>query len=510
MQGTKKIVVNTAFLYIRLVFVLVISLFTVRIVLKSLGDIDYGIYNVVCGFVSIFGFLNTSMTSGVQRFYNYELGKNGSKSVARVYTSSLYIQMFLALLLIIIVEIIGVWYVNTKMVIPVEKLKVANYIFQFSLVGMMLTFLQIPYAAAIVAYEKMNYFAIVGIIDAAAKLLIAYALVLTPDRLLFYAGLLMLINVMDFFLFFIYARRHFKDLIFEKQRDNVLIKEMLLFVGWNTFGSFSYVIRWQGVNVLMNAFFGVIVNAANGIASQVSSALAYFSGNLVLAFKPQLTQSYASGNYKQTRYYLFLLTRMSYALVYTLSVPIILEINYILNLWLGENVPEYTASFSILVIISVLIGCFHTPLVQVVHATGKIRFLQIITTIIITSILPISWICFRMGLNPNWAYWITIIIYLINQVVGMIVARKVFYYSYRSYIKDVIIKSLLFTLIVPIFPFVLLNYMDPSFFRLICVCLITTVISLIATYVLMLSSEERSQIRTKINRLVNKNKTNKL
>ena len=507
MQGTKRIVANTTFLYIRLVFVLLISLFTVRIVLKSLGVIDYGIYNVVCGFVSMFGFFNTAMTNGVQRFYNYELGKNGCKAVSRVYTSSLYIQIGLALLLIIVVEVIGIWYVNTKMVIPVDKLYVANYIFQFSLVGLMLSFLQIPYVAVIVAYEKMNYFAFVGIIDAIAKLLIAYAIISTPNRLLFYGGLLMLINVLDFFLFFVYARRHFEDLIFEKQRDKALIKEMLLFVGWNTFGSFAYVIRWQGVNVLMNAFFGVIVNAANGIASQISSALAYFSGNLVLAFKPQLTQSYASGNYRQTCYLLYLMTRMSYALVYTLSIPVILEIDCILNLWLGDDVPEYTASFSILVIISVLIGCFHTPLAQVVHATGKIRFFQIITSLIITSILPIAWICFRVGLNPNWAYWVTIVIYLINQIVGMIIVQNIFDYSYISYIKEVVLRSLAFSIIVPILPFVLLNYMNPSFIRLIYVCLITAGVSLIATYGLMLSSEERGQIRTKLNRFVKNNKT---
>lgn len=247
------------------------------------------------------------------------------------------------------------------------------------------------------------------------------------------------------------------------------------------------------------------MNAANGIASQISSALAYFSGNLVLAFKPQLTHSYASGNYRQTRYLLYLMTRMSYALVYTLSVPVILEINYILNLWLGDDAPEYTASFSILVIISVLIGCFHTPLVQVVHATGKIRLFQIITSVIITSILPVTWLCFRMGLNPNWAYWVTIIIYLINQIIGMIIVRKVFDYSYVSYIKEVVLRSLAFTIIVPILPFVLLNYMNPSFVRLIYICLITAGISLVATYGLMLSSEERDQIKMKLNRFVKNN-----
>lgn len=294
MQGTKKIAVNTVYLYIRLIFVLVISLFTVRIVLKALGDVDYGIYNVVGGFVGMFGFLNTSMTNGVQRFYNYCLGKDGEKSLSKVYTASLYIQAGLAFFLILLVEGIGVWYVNNVMVLPVEKLLVANYLFQFSLIGLLLSFLQIPYSAAVVAYERMNYYAIVGIIDAVAKLGIAYAVIVVPEKLLYYGALLLGINILNFCLFFFYARCNFKTLVLEKKTDKHLVKEMLSFTGWNTFGSFAYVIRWQGVNVLMNAFFGVIINAANGIASQVSSALAYFSGNLIMAFKPQLTQSYAA------------------------------------------------------------------------------------------------------------------------------------------------------------------------------------------------------------------------
>lgn len=500
MQGTKKIAANTLFLYIRLIVVLVVSLFTVRIVLKSLGEVDYGIYNVVCGFVSMFGFFTTAMTNGVQRFYNYELGKYGTKSLGRVYTSSLYIQMVLALIVIIVVEIIGIWYINTQMVIPAEKLSDANYIFQFSLIGLIFSFIQIPYSAAVVAFEKMNYYALVGVIDTFTKLMVAYALVVTPNRLVFYGAFLLFISILNFFLYFIYSRIHFKSLVFYSQRDNVLIKKMLSFTCWNTLGSFAYVIRWQGVNVLMNAFFGVIINAANGIASQVSSALSYFSANLILAFKPQLTQSYASRDLGRTCYLLFLMTRLSYALVYTLSIPVILEIDYILNLWLGNDIPEYTSSFSVLIIISVLIACFHTPLVQIIHATGKMRSFQIITSIVITSILPIAWICFRVGLNPNSAYWGTIIIYLLNQLVGMYLVKQQFDYSYALYVKDVILRCLAFTIVVPILPCILLNLMETSFLRLICICLITALWALVAIYFLILTSIERNIINTRINK----------
>ena len=506
MQGTKKIAVNTVYLYIRLIFVLVISLFTVRIVLKALGDVDYGIYNVVGGFVGMFGFLNTSMTNGVQRFYNYCLGKDGEKSLSKVYTASLYIQAGLAFFLILLVEGIGVWYVNNVMVLPVEKLLVANYLFQFSLIGLLLSFLQIPYSAAVVAYERMNYYAIVGIIDAVAKLGIAYAVIVVPEKLLYYGALLLGINILNFCLFFFYARCNFKTLVLEKKTDKHLVKEMLSFTGWNTFGSFAYVIRWQGVNVLMNAFFGVIINAANGIASQVSSALACFSGNLIMAFKPQLTQSYAATDYNRVRYLWFLMTRMSYALVLTLAIPIIFEIDYILRIWLGDGVPEYTESFSILVIISVLIGCFHSPMVQIIHATGKMRKFQIITSIVITSILPLAWLCFKMGLNPNWAYWVTIFIYVVNQIVGMMMVKQIFDYSYSSFVKDVILRCIAFTITTPIVAMVLVELVPSSFIRFVAICLATALMSLGITYVVILNKNERKFLISKMKNFIKHNK----
>lgn len=494
MQGTKKIASNTVYLYIRLIFVLFISLFTVRIVLGALGEIDYGVYNIVCGFVSMFGFLNTSMTNGIQRFYNYNLGKNGGECIGIVFTTSIYIQAALAVTLIVLVESIGLWYVNNVMVLPVEKLPVANFLFQFSLIGLLLSFLQIPYSAAVVAYERMNYYAFVGIVDAVAKLGIAYAITITPEKLFYYGFFLLCVNIMNFLLFFYYARHNFKNLRLIEKPDKKLAKEMLSFTGWNTFGSFAYIVRWQGVNVLMNTFFGVIVNAANGIASQVSSALAYFSGNLILAFKPQLTQSYAAMDYKRTQYLWFLMTRVSYALVLTLSIPILLEIEYILNIWLGGNVPDYTTTFSILVIITVILGCFHSPIVQIIHATGKMRNFQIVTSIIIISILPLSWLCFAMGLNPNWAYWVTIIVYVMNQITGMIMVKQYFDYSYSSYIKDVVLRCILFTIITPIAAIILDMLMLPSFIKLIAICLATALIALGSTYFIILNEAEKKSV----------------
>lgn len=504
MQGTKKIAINTVFLYIRLLFVLVISLFTVRIVLQSLGEIDYGIYNVVCGFVSMFGFFSTAMTNSVQRYYNYEIGQGKPKGLSCIYSSAIVIQIGLAFLLLLIIEVMGTWYLNNKMVIPISRLVEANWIFQISIINLVITFIQIPYSAAVVAYEKMSFFAIVGIIDAVLKLVTAYMIILMPDRLVSYVTFLLLINIINYSLFYLYTKKNFKELVFSRKLDYLTIKDMLSFTGWNTFGSFAYVVRWQGVNILMNAFFGIIVNAANGIVSQISSALSYFSGNLILAFKPQLTQAYASGNNNRTIYLLYLMTRISFALVFTLSIPLFLEINLILNIWLGNNVPEYTPLFAILVIISVILGCFHAPLAQVIHATGRIRWFQLITSLIIVSILPFSWVAFHFGYSPYWAYYITIIVYVVNQIVGMIMLKKVFNYSYSSYLGKVILPCFVFTILTPIIPLILSNVISDSIIRFLIICFMSIMSSGICTYIIILNSDERNKINLKIKKIITK------
>ncbi len=488
----QRIARNTIFLYIRLVIILIVSLYTVRVVLRALGVVDYGIYNVVGGFASMFGFFCTTMSTATQRFYNFEIGKKGYDSVKRVFNSSIRIQLFFSFIVFVLGELLGVWYINHKLVVPETRLMVANWVYQFSLYSLIFTIIQIPYLAAIMAFEKMNFYAIVGIVDAFLKLFIAIIITYTSiDKLLLYVFLLFIISVINFVLYRSYCKRNIPFIQLEKPYDLKLVKKMLSFSVWNLFGTFSYMMRNQGLNVLINAFFGAVINSASGIAGQVSGALQTFTSNIVIAFKPQLTQSYAREEYLSTKKLFFVMSKVSYALVLVLGVPVILEMNYILCLWLGEGIPEYTVSFSRLTILSMLISVLHTPIVQVVHATGKIKKFQILTSLMILSILPTSWVCLRTGMSPNSVYWVTILVFMLNQILGLWLLHKSFQYQYIEYIKTVLLPCLGFTVLLIIIPTVTLILMSESFIRLFTICFESLFLGIIGAMCIILNREER-------------------
>lgn len=441
--GNRQIAKNTVFLYGRLLLVLFVSLYTVRVVLNALGVVDYGVYNVVGGFVSMFGFLNTSMANATQRFYNYEIGKNGHQAANKVFNAAFRTQLYLSITLVLICEIVGLWYVNTYMEVPPERLNAANFIFQFSIVSLAITILQVPYSAATMAYEKMDFYAVIGIIDVILKLAIAIIVkFFNGDRLIIYGGLLLFISFANLALYYLYTVRNFPWLKLSSHNySRSFQKEMLSFAGWNLLGSFAFMLRNQGLTVLLNYFFGVIVNAANGIATQISSALQQFSTNLIIAFKPQLVQSYAIENYDRTREMLFMMTKTAFALLYMLSVPLIFNMDYILQLWLGSDIPEYTSTLSNLVIITVLINCLHTPIVQVIHATGKIKTFQVGTSVIVCSIIPLSWIYLKFGGGPESCYIVCIVVFILNQIYAMRMLKQVFDYTYTDYIKKFLLNA---------------------------------------------------------------------
>lgn len=504
----RRIARNTVFLYGRLLVVLVISLYTVRILLNALGVEDYGVYNVVGGFVSLFSFFNTTMANATQRFYNFEIGRNGEEAVNEVYNAVIRTQIICAIIIILVTEVIGVWYVNTKMIIPADRLWAANGIFQFSVLSLLLMILQIPYSAAAMAYERMDFYAIVGVIDVFLKLVIAFIIqYYAGDKLFLYGILFSTIAMIDFGLYYIYSKKNFRWLKYKKIYSKQLQKELLSFSGWNIFGSSAYMLRQQGINILLNYFFGVIVNAANGIASQVSSALQYFSANLVIAFKPQLIQSYASGNYDRTREMFFMMTKISYVLMYVIAIPIMINVDYVLKLWLGDAIPEYTSDFSILVIIMMLVGTLHTPIVQIIQATGCMRRFQIITSIVICSIIPISLICFIIGCDPKSCYWVCVIIYIINQIVALKMLNDIFEYSYWDYFKLVILKCITFSLVLPIIPIIIKQCIDNPLQVLLLTCIASFFISIPLFFIVILNQSERAVMFSSIKQKYLKDKS---
>lgn len=475
-----------------MLFVLLVTLYTTRVVLKALGVEDYGTYNVVCGFVALFGFLNTSLSQGIQRFLNYELGQGGNDAVVKVFNTAFIIQLGLITLLFIVLEVVGYYWFTYELVVQDNRREVAWIIFQFSIVSMLVNILNTPYAALIMSYERMNYYAVVSIVDAIIKLFVALSLpYVSIDKLLYYGTLLMAVSLLDFFMYSLYCRKHFSFVKINFHFEKSLFRSMCSFSGWNFFGSLASVAKTQGTNILLNSFFGVVVNASSGIAAQVSSAIQQFSLNIVIAFKPQLITAYAQNNIQRVQKMMFIMSKVGFSLVFTLAIPILLEIDYVLVLWLGDDVPDYAAEFSRLTVVAMVIGILNTPVTQVIHATGNIRRYQVITSIVMCSILPISWFFLRAGYDAQLTYWITVFMTVLNQVFSLMVLHAEFKFSFKKYLTDVIVPCVCLSLLAPILPWATLRLMEPSFCRLIIVCFTAVIIMCLLGYFLLLNKSER-------------------
>lgn len=497
-QNNARIARNTAFLYARMFLVLIISLYTSRVVLKSLGASDYGIYNVVAGFVTLFAFINTSLTGAVQRFYNYEGSKRGEVGVNSVYAVSIVIQIVFSVVLVALLESFGLWYLNNVMVIPPDRVFAAQIVYQLSVLSLITIFLQIPFSAIIVSLERMDFYALVGVVDVIFKLIIACILPrVSFDSLIFYAILLCLVTVLDFSLYYFYAKRTFKFLKFSSSLvDKNLLKSMLSFSGWNLLGTFSSAVYGQGINLVLNKFFGTIVNAARGLSFQIMNALHGFVINLTMAFRPQLIDSYACGDYNRTRNILFFESKCCYLLLLLLITPVILEIDYILKIWLGDSVPDNTAIFTILVLLYMLETSYVSPFAQVIHATGKMKKYHIVTSIIICSNIPVSYLALKCGGEATIVFYISLIIGLIMVVAVMALVAAVFDYGVSLFTKKVIFPCVLVSLLSPILPLAARLIMPESFLRFILVSSMSIIATLSIIYAIALEDKERKKVIT--------------
>lgn len=495
MDNNKRIAKNTIFLYGRMLLILFISLISTRIVLKELGIEDYGIYNVVCGFVYMFNFLSTSLSNGIQRFYNYELAYKGKDAAIRVFNTALFIQVTLFLILLLLLETVGIWYINNKMVIPDQRLGAANYVFQFSILSLFFIILQVPFSSAIMAHEDMGYFAFVSMADSILKFLLILSLnFINGDKLIIYGLIITFISFLTFLLYFLFCKRKYDYLKINCRIDKNILPSMLSFSGWNIVETLAHTLKGSGINLLLNFFSGPVINAANGIAMQVGDYLKGFSQNIIVAFRPQLVQSYAVGNYKRVTSMLFIMSKFSYCVMLLIAIPIIIEVDYILNLWLGEDMVKVAPVFVSLCLVFSTIGSLNAPLSQVVHATGIMRNYQLCASIIIGLSIPISWVCLRVGFKPESVYYVLITLTVINQVTSTLLVRQVFPLKIRDYFNNVILPCFILTFLCPILPFIAHLIFPQSLLRLFVVCFLSISITLSLSYYLLLSKEERDII----------------
>lgn len=488
-----------------MIIVLCITLYTTRVVLKMLGVVDYGVYNVVCGFVSMFAFLRTSMSNGIQRFYNYELGRNGEEGANKVYCTSFVIQLILALIIVIFTESLGIWYLHNKMVIPEGRMVAAEWIFQFSILSFLFIVIQAPYTAAVMAHERMDFYAIINVFDAFLKLGIVFILpYLNADQLIIYGFLMACISVINFLLYYIYCRRNFKEIRLHRFFNKQQFYAMLSFSGWNLFGSFSGIMKSQGINLILNFFFGPVVNAARGVATQVNGGLESFISNITTPVRPQVIKSYAQGNITRTINLSYSISKLSCYFYYMIALPVILEINYILHLWLGKNVPEHTASFIIIVIMIALIGYLNSAVSGIVHASGRMMVYQLSTGIIGITSVPVAYYVLKMGAEPEWALIVLLISKAIAQYASLIILKRIIKISLISYTKEVLFPLVVVIISTFIFPTIVHFSLDEGFMRLFAVVMVDIIVICLSSYFWGLNDSEKALFKEMITNIHNK------
>ena len=494
-SDNKRIAKNTIFLYIRMMVVMLVSLYTSRVILNTLGASDYGIYNVVGGIVTIVSFLNSALGGSTSRFLTFALGEKNLKKQKSTFGACLNLHIGVALLVLILGETIGLWFFYEKMVIPDDRMVAAFWVYQFSILTTMVSFTQVPYNASLIAHEEMSIYAYVGLYEALSRLVIAYLITISPiDNLIFY-GLLLLINtvVVQFF-YRDYTVKHFEECRFSIVKDKTLYKQLLSYGGWDLFGNLALVCQGEGVNLLLNVFFGPIVNAARAIAFQIQGAVTQFVGNFMTAVRPQVIKNYAEGNVDKMYVMTFYAAKFSYILMLALVVPIVYEIRFILGIWLGDAVPDETALFAVIVLITYTWRTFHIAALMPYHAIGKIKTGNITIGSLMIATLPMGYVLFRLGCP---AYSVFLAIFAV-EIVGMFaiywLIHRYEYFPYRYVFTKILLPCGLVTLCTIILPTLITHLMKDGWCRLFTVGFSTEISLVLSALYLGLNKEERTRI----------------
>ena len=477
-------------LYFRQILIMLVSLYTVRVVLATLGAEDYGIYNVVAGVVVLFSFVNTTMATSTQRFLNFNIGKNDNEKTQQTFSSSVLIHFGIAIIFIVLAESLGVWFVDAKLNIPVERRTAAFWCYQFSVITTIFNVLRVPYNAMIIAYEKMSFFAWMSIIEALLKLLVVYLLLIsTADKLIAYSLLLTFVSIIILFCYKIYCNKKFESTHFHKVKDISLVKELLGFSGWSLLGATANVCNQQGTNIVLNLFTNVTVNAAMGIANQVNSAVYSFVGNFQTAFNPQLIKSYAAGETEQFKNLVIRSAKFSFFLLSLIVVPLYINCSYVLGLWL-QNVPEYAVSFVRLILLWSLVDSLNGPLWMSIQATGNIRKYQSIVSILIFANLPVSIVSLKIGAPPQSILMIRLSLAIITTIWRIFFLRGRVGLPVKEFMINVVFRCTS-VLVISFFATNFLSFRLTGFSGLIISCLWSLVVNLPLMYILGMTKAEK-------------------
>lgn len=474
--------------------IMCVQLYTSRIILASLGVVDFGLYSVVGGVVIIFSTLVGALGSATSRFFTVELGRNDIARLKKVFSTALVLHFTMGLVVVLVCESGGLWFLNTQMDIPSDRIYAAQWLFQFSVITALFTIIQVPYNAVIIAHEEMGVYAYVGLLEAFGKLAIAYLISLNfIDRLIWYGLLLMLLQIMVVCIYWLYCLRRYKETHFEWQRDKALYKRMLAYSSYDMIGSMSVMAQGQGLNMVLNVFCGPVVNAARAIAYQVQSAATQFSNNFLTAVRPQIIKLYAQNDVAAMMKLVHQSSIMTYMLMLMIVLPLSLEVHFVLSLWLGDY-PEYTDTFTVIILINTLLNAFRGPRITVFHATGHIKLSNLVTGSILCFALPLGYLLMKLGFNPNAVFWGMLGTTILSDVTNLLILRRYIQYSISDFLRTVHLKCCLVTLITLVIVLPVTFSMNEGVFRLL-ICTFVTIISVsVFSWMIVMNKQQREKI----------------
>lgn len=503
--SNKRIAKNTLLLYARMLLLLVVSLYTSRIVLATLGIEDYGIYNVVGGIVTMFTFLNAAMGNSSHRFITYAIGKGDEENLRAIVGTTCSIHWLIAGIILLLAETVGLWFLHYKMIIPEGRMVAAEWVYQFSVLACVITIISVPFNAMIIAHEKMGAFASISILDAVLKLLIVYLIQITSfDKLIFYAALILCVNILDRVIYQVYCTRHFKEARNIKLSTKYpQFKEMTAYAGWSIIGNLAYVGFTQGLNILLNVFFGPAINAARGIAVQVQGAVKGFVTNFQTAVNPQIIKSYAQGEFDRLHTLIYSSSKFSFFLLYCMVLPIAIEADTLLGLWLKE-VPEGTVIFTVLTLLILLVDTLSNPIDKANQATGKIRTYQIVEGGSLLLILPIAYIVLKLGGKPYSVFVVQMIVMYCVQIARLFIVCHKIRMSKREYAKKVLVPVAIVAIVSAIPPLAVYYVLPKTITSFILTVAVAALSVLIFAFFIGLNKREKQMATEKIHDILNK------
>lgn len=475
-----------------MIIVTLITIYTTRLLLEGLGIEDYGIYNVTIGIITLCSFLRPAMANGIQRFYNYEIGKKDFQKARQVFNTGLQIQLLVTIIIVFLCETAGLWYMCHKLVVSPERFDAAIIVFQISVLAFIISMIEVPFMAAVMGHEKMDFFAFISILDAVLKLGIAFLLSFSDiDHLVLYGFLLLVVEFLNLFLYVCYSVKNFNEIRISRKVHKELFVPMLSFSGWNLLDKIARVGKDQGVNLILNFYFGPIVNAARGIVNQVSYAFTGLIDSAITASRPQAIQSYAAGNAQRTIKMMISLSKFTVLFLYLLVYPIYLESDYILHIWLGNNIPNYTIPFLNITLLIIVADKLSTSSNLVVHASGKMKKYNIVSGVMNLLVVPAVLLGLISGMDVVTTYWIVLVFTIITQTMYMYVLKSIVSFSLREYFYEVVCRSVIVVVVSFVFPYFIHSIVPEGFIRLLLVVVSTFIFCGVAVLFFGLTLKEK-------------------